>query len=70
LQKNHQKLHKNCKEVTKNSILACLQRIVKLFLSQEGRNLLRKLATHLGLSQTAVIELAIRQLAEQEKFQH
>ena len=37
-----------------------------LRISPEAKELLVKLAAHLGISQTAVIELAIRQLAKQE----
>ena len=37
-------------------------------ISQEAKDLLIKLAEHLGISQTAVLELAIRRLAEQEKL--
>ena len=35
-------------------------------MSQEGKDLLVRLAEHLGISQTAVVELAIRRLAKQE----
>jgi predicted transcriptional regulator len=40
--------------------------LTSMRLSQEAKDLLVKLATHLGISQTAVLELAIRQLAKQE----
>lgn len=35
-------------------------------LSQEAKDLLAKLSTKLGVSQTAVLELSIRQTAKQE----
>jgi len=35
-------------------------------MSQEAKDLLVKLAKHLGMSQTALLELAIGRLAEQE----
>jgi hypothetical protein len=35
-------------------------------ISQEAKDLLVKLAEHLGISQTAVLELATRRLAKQE----
>lgn len=35
-------------------------------LSQEAKTLLAKVATKLGISQTAVLEIAIRQIAKQE----
>ncbi len=35
-------------------------------LSEEGKRLQKLLAQHLGINQTAVIELAIRELAERK----
>jgi predicted transcriptional regulator len=40
--------------------------LMSIRISPEAKALLLKLAQHLGLSQTAVLELAIRRLAEQE----
>jgi predicted DNA-binding protein len=37
-------------------------------LSTEGKRLRKVLAEHLGLSESAVIELALRRLAEMEKI--
>jgi predicted transcriptional regulator len=42
--------------------------LMSIRISQEAKDLLVKLAKHLGLSQTAILELAIRRLAEQEKL--
>lgn len=38
-------------------------------LSDEALELIAKLATHLGVSQAAVIEMAVRLLAKREKVQ-
>lgn len=35
-------------------------------LSREAKKLIEKLATHLGISQTSVVELAVRELARQK----
>jgi predicted transcriptional regulator len=39
-------------------------------LSPAGKALLEKIAKHLSISQTDVLELAIRQLAKQEGIHH
>ncbi len=45
------------------------KKATSLRLSEEARSLLVKVATKLGISQTAVLELAIRQIAKQEAVQ-
>jgi predicted transcriptional regulator len=44
------------------------KRATSIRISPTAKALLEKLATHLGLSQTGVLELAIRQLAKQENI--
>ncbi len=43
-----------------------MKRSTSLRLSNQARELLASLAKHLGISQTAVLEIAIRKLAETE----
>jgi len=43
-----------------------MKKSMSIRISSEAKELLLKLAQHLGISQTAVLELAIRQLAKQE----
>ena len=43
-----------------------MKRSTSLRLSDQARELLAKLAKHLGISQTAVLEIAIRKLADME----
>lgn len=43
-----------------------MKRSTSLRLSDQARELLSKLAKHWGISQTAVLEMAIRKLAEVE----
>ena len=43
-----------------------MKKAMGIRLSQEAKDLIIRLAKHLGLSQTAVIELAVRRLAQQE----
>jgi predicted transcriptional regulator len=45
-----------------------MKALMSIRISQEAKDLLVKLAEHLGVSQTAVLELAIRRLAKQEKL--
>jgi len=45
-----------------------MKALMSIRISQEAKDLLVKLAKHFGISQTAILELAIRQLAKQESI--
>ncbi len=45
-----------------------MKKSMSIRISSEAKELLLKLVQHLGISQTAVLELAIRQLAKQENL--
>jgi predicted transcriptional regulator len=45
-----------------------MKALMSIRISQEAKDLLVRLAKHFGISQTAILELAIRQLAKQESI--
>jgi predicted DNA-binding protein len=46
------------------------KRQTSIRMSQEAKRLLEKISKQLGISQSAVIEISIRQLAKKEKIEY